>query len=503
MQCITTGPYTRRIESSEGRKLGIATHIPASGMGMRGLSQNRYKEAIILYPDRIDYWKPESIREDQKKLLILGPYLPLISLEEVLHLPTENQLPYLARLAGVLDRLFDHEDFISPLFGGSVYFLDDSGVMILPLGWSQQILHFLSDDFTKRLVLHSSLPGRSTAKQRMLFAFGVLWYRAVTGQFPFDDTEDKTEPDILPEDAGDQEVLNNPAQEMEIDVEERKLNRLFPPPHLLEPSLPAQAASQISSLLINDSNNLPDAASLETAVSECHTWMTSKTRVVGEQELALKKESELVYKKRMRRFVVQRTIRKRSGLIAAAALGVVLVISIASSLIGRALEPPRTLGLQPQEVVRTFLESINTMDHEMMSGSVRNGAGSDLINSVLQIFATVQVRQAYEGRYVHVSPQQWLDEGKPPLPESTLLYGIANLEILDSQQPGDDPEGMTMVDVRYEIFSPDIRQEVASDGRTIAASYYQSGIITQRFILEYHRNAWFITEIVTLDEESP
>jgi hypothetical protein len=218
---------------------------------------------------------------------------------------------------------------------------------------------------------------------------------------------------------------------------------------------------------------------------------------VGEEEQLRQKAGEAEYKKRMRGFLVRRTLRKRSGLIVGATIAVILLLSLISSLIGRAMEPPKTAGMDPQEVVETFLWSMNELDHEMMSGATRNGAGSELINSVLQLFATVQVRQAYEGRNVHYDPQKWLDQNKPELPESSLLSGIANLEILNVETPrGADPEELAVVDAKYQLFSPDIREEIQADGKSIAASHYLSGEFNQRFILEKHKNAWFIVEII-------
>ncbi len=159
-------------------------------------------------------------------------------------------------------------------------------------------------------------------------------------------------------------------------------------------------------------------------------------------------------------------------------------------MITKALTPPVTVGMSPIEVVELYFTSINNFDHMTLEDTVTKEAGGRIVTEVTNLYVMARVRERYEGINPFVNAQQWLDAGKPPLDSTKPVYGVANINI--------QKEGHAEFIVEYEKWAP----VNMNDPDPSAPLEYEGIRYKRRFILEERRNAWIISEIITLDEES-
>jgi hypothetical protein len=131
----------------------------------------------------------------------------------------------------------------------------------------------------------------------------------------------------------------------------------------------------------------------------------------------------------------------------------VVVIWIGTSVLRNALAPPATVGKTPGEVVELFYTSINTLDNTTMEDCLDRKLDIAEVRETLHLYVISKVRMAYEGTSGFYSAQEWVDNGRPPLEGTEMIYGIAELEINREMEDtyrvtyekwitssGDDPE---------------------------------------------------------------
>ncbi|WP_041623149.1 hypothetical protein [Spirochaeta thermophila] len=134
-----------------------------------------------------------------------------------------------------------------------------------------------------------------------------------------------------------------------------------------------------------------------------------------------------------RAFRVHRFFRRYGAILGggAAVLGLILLVLI--STIQNANRPPATIGLDPLEVARLYYESINRIDPETLRDCLISD-DDPVYRELTHLFVIVRVRTAVERTLPLVSPEQWVEEGMPPLPEGTVLYGVADLRLSTLQE---------------------------------------------------------------------
>ena len=172
---------------------------------------------------------------------------------------------------------------------------------------------------------------------------------------------------------------------------------------------------------------------------------------------------------------------------------VVVIGSIPGTIIYNRLQPRSTAGFEPEEVIRTFYTSMNTLDHMTMEDAVVDGAGRDMIREVTNLFVLDRQRMSVEMQSGFVDAQAWRDAGMPALSNNRSPYGVANLT-LEALSPA-SPEELRFL-VRYERWMPDY--DAAEQTGTLR---YLGFDVADDVFLRLDREDWVMYRIDRVEEE--
>jgi hypothetical protein len=110
--------------------------------------------------------------------------------------------------------------------------------------------------------------------------------------------------------------------------------------------------------------------------------------------------------------------------------GVLVVLgSVAASILSNVLAPRVTRGYGPQKVVETFYGSMNTLDHMTMEDCVVDKAGQGEVNESMNLFVMSRMTVGYEGKSYIVNAAEWDKEKRPQLSADKTLYGAIVREV--------------------------------------------------------------------------
>ncbi len=121
--------------------------------------------------------------------------------------------------------------------------------------------------------------------------------------------------------------------------------------------------------------------------------------------------------------------RKRGALIVTLTLVVAVVLYTVIGIVADKLKPPYTAGMDPVEIIAEYFASQNALDAERMGSSLARGVKNPFENEVTTLFVNSKVRMAYEGLNTVVRADQWLASNKASIPDSSMVYGIGDLQI--------------------------------------------------------------------------
>lgn len=418
----------------------------------RTLLQNGHEPGYLVSGHVIRPWEWHGFTIIEGSRYIACSKMELISLPEVLSLPQNTALNRFetagrafAHLAGTEKQIFSGYSAISLL---SLFFTSTEELLILPQSLRSYIDSAMDDLQLFESKAQWSCP-RLTGEAAAAYELTSWVYAAVTGAGA---------------PAGSRRVRDDdyrsiPAESYRPDLPESW--RVWFDRHLS-----MKTAGDISLASWYESfSRLPE-------ISERFSRTT-------EQQQAL---DEIIRKQELRssRKVSLRVHRIRNIVITAVAAAVLL---IAGSFIRQALTPPLTAGMSPEEVIVFYFDMYNALDSVSMSDALARGVKSDSEESLSYMFVTSQVRRAYEGDSGFIPAQQWIDEGMPDVPDTSMIYGITDIEISweDDRTALIDYTQWIPVGVETE------GQEREKDAQSIE--------VTDRFTLEQIKGNWLITDI--------
>ena len=280
-------------------------------------------------------------------------------------------------------------------------------------------------------------------------------------------------------------------------IDEARTNQTVPI-HLLQPRVAAQIATIIDGVLSGVIPATTDALQrIETARRvKGNSWFEEISPEEAERRREAAGQQLVLGSQQRRRRNFWR--RNRTRLLVAAVV-IFLVGSIPFSIIRSRLQPPRTTGMTPLEIVEGFYRAWNDLDHQFMEDALAAGVARDIVREVTNIYVIDRVQTAHEMRGRFRSPEEWIAEGRP---ENTVPYGVAHVRagILH------EGEHETTIQVDYEMWRPgqdDQDDRHGQDDRgevpTILRTHLQDTLE-----LAPTRHAWEITAIRTrvFSEES-
>jgi hypothetical protein len=368
-------------------------------------------------------------------LYLYGPAEPGRLLESVVTEKAAVALPLLQRLTAALQRLAARGTLPQRLQTDSVFFPDSGGVLFLPAGimkkvsdlnpiaYKLQVFERVNHPDWAGLHVSGAASRRPNPTAHLSFTLGALVYRILVGAYPFQ--------------ADSEEELHN-------QVRVRQLTS----PALLVPGLREDASRFLLRALGRET---PSAPTLEEWAEALADWKRGTLiRALSDAERAAQAEQARAEGGRVARAYNRRVFWQRRGLTVLIVAVVAVVVGVlAGSYLKNLLAPPRTVGFTPRQVVETYLQSMNTLDQEMMDDCTVDGAGRDMIREVINIYVLSRVTQGYEGRSNIVAADEWNREGRPPLEPPLTVFGVTDVKLRQVQG-----EPQPIFDASYTLWAP-------------------------------------------------
>ncbi len=284
------------------------------------------------------------------------------------------------------------------------------------------------------------------------------------------------------------------AQALRDDITERP--RIVHPRQSM-PELRADIADTLFSALI-----MEQVPSLEEFREKITDWASQAPfeDLNGRERTERLKNAEVLSRK-AGRTIAHRGFRRQYGTtVILSAIGLVVLGFFITPFIQRALEPDRTEGMQPAEVIRLFYESQNSLDHEAMQDCVIKDAGKAHLNRVTTLFVISRVRQGVELQNFFLSAPEWVAAGKPPLTEDRFVFGVTDLRIREVTSG----EGFVVEYIRWTTLPPEASDSLSDEekSRITSQKQVQAVRIKERVHVRETGRGWKINSIEEL-ERSP
>ena len=452
----------------EGRDvLAIPVGVSKNDFILTKLGELRKLPGHIIRDWKIEEWRIDGAFKHEGRLYLHGPHLGGLFLEEAIQKSFPAALPYLTRLAHalvVLKRLGFGVEFIQT---DSVYFLEEGGILFLPSALMKELRNMHPEVYKLRVFESISHPDIEEPEKGLSFSLAALLYRAIRGHYPFQaDTEEE--------------------------IHNRIRHARLLPLSLIEPGFREDLSRQILAGLGRGDTPAPSLEEWEEILSGCkqgglHRDITEMEREQIRQRA--RKEEEKVGRA-YRRKVFWQKHWKTVGIVAVA---VVVVGGLAGSLLKNILAPRETRGFSPEQVVETFYQGMNDLNHTLMEDCVVERAGKQTIREVINIYVLSRVSLGYEGKTHVIGADDWDAQGRPELSPPESVYGVTDLVAL--QERG-EPE--PVFQVSYTKWVPEPGQDSGADsaGSTelleTEGPRFTSLEMSERVYLKLDREDWVI-----------
>lgn len=354
-----------------------------------------YKEGVFRE------WHWHSLATIDGESYLLFERLEIYPFSELAHSLRPKALPLLRTLAEALQTL--PPQFIelnsAIIETWRIYFLGDDSVLILPHSLSLLFLQITPPEIRATYFDHYLKPNLE-APFALSHQFTQFLYFSITGSLPYSD-------------------------------EKVRLDKWrHHPISLMEGTLEGENAQWIDSTLSLSSREQRDIASSAYSGEENLAWWLEQSKdftwPVEVEDSAAMGTFRKDQNKR-----VERTLfwRKRGALIATLIVGGLIIISTLTSIISNRLAPPDSAHLSPPEIVELFVEGQDSLDVTKMGVALARGVKNPFEKESSTLFVTTKVREAYERTSPLVNAREWVAMGRPPIDESSLLWGNLEYEI--------------------------------------------------------------------------
>jgi hypothetical protein len=404
-----------KVERNEATFLGIITSIPGRSYALQSFSTERSgptkRPGWVVRGNEIGEWLPAGFTEHEHRVVVYGPYLEGVTLEETLGRDPAEVLALLERLASAAGLLQERQIPILKLHTRGVIFLNDGGILFLPGELMNTIREHQPIPDQIRYYENMNHPDLEPA-QNLSYFFASMVYRAITGQYPYH--SDRLE---------------------DLHIRVRAGYSIDPVYH--DPRIREDLSNDVIAVLRDPGHNLRTPAEW---TERLHEWASAGPfQEVTEQGRALLLQQAEARWKRMTRNFKRREFVRKHGKVTVLIVAMVLIIgTIPGTIISKALAPRSTHGYPPEKVVTTFYDSMNSLDQATMQDCVINGAGKSAISEVMNLYVTSRMRMSVDMKTGIVPAQSWVAAGKPPLKASTFVYGVSDLHLTMMTQLPDE-----------------------------------------------------------------
>lgn len=409
----------------------------------------------------VGIWRFAGYRHYRDQVYVVGPWVDGVTLDAALgEPPSPSRSRRLRLLAMALEALADRVEFTGPIQGDAVVFTDDDRLLFLPPAVMERLNGVKPPAERLASVERYRHPHRQGPDQ-LAFALGVAVYRALCGRYPFEG-------------------------ESEEEVHDRVRGLQVVSPRTFQPSAPVELSDAVLASLGQGAQAVP-------ALSAWRGLLGGRAAAdalakLGDPQPASSAAAEAEAEQAERRYARSRFFNRNWRRLLGWGAGAAVALAILVPILGRAVAPPVTRGLQPEEVVELFYASVNTLDTEPMEDAVTGDAGRALINETLHMFLESRMAMAGRGPTRVVPATEWDEMGRPDI-SPLRVYGITDLEVR-MEQDGTEP----LFAARYHFWTPNIED--------IAVESSPPGVlVTDRLRLRWNGKDWAIERLEPLERE--
>lgn len=447
------------IEEGARKVLAVPTGVSAADFIRSEIGSLQKESGWIVRDGGVEPWPIRGFTQQGGQIHFWGDYLPGSRLQDCLDDGAEANLARLKSLTSALIRLRGDKVPVFPIRTDGVFFLDDHAVLFMPPGIMQRIA--VLRPYAERVRTFNYINNPDLSGERaQTFSLGVLLYRMLLGSYPFTGEDD-------------------------VAVHSRIRSLRVTPPSLTKPEISPDLSSAVVRALDRAGKGAPTLdewdALLFRAISGGHLREVSAS--ARESAAARARETTERSEKAFRRAVFLQRYWRLMAMVG----GVLVVVgSVAASILSNVLAPRVTRGYGPQKVVETFYGSMNTLDHMTMEDCVVDKAGQGEVNEAMNLFVMSRMTVGYEGKSYIVNAAEWDKEKRPQLSADKTLYGTIVREV---REEAGEPAPVYLVS--YQKWAPQ-PEEGGNDEQSTGSYGYDR---TDRVRLRKDKGDWVIYRI--------
>jgi hypothetical protein len=441
--------------------LAVPVGVSRSEFVLTKLAELRKLPAEIIRDGEIAEWRFDGVLKHEGRLYLHGPYLAGMFLEEAIQKSFTAALPYLNRLIRGLITLERRGRILEFIQTDLVYFLDDGGILFLPPSLMRELRSMHPEPYKLRVFEMINHPDIEDPHKSLSFSVAALLYRTILGRYPFEAESDEEVHNLI------------------------RHARLLPL-SLIEPGFREDLSQKIFAGLNRGQDPAPSLEEWQEILVACKREGLYRDITEMERERIrqrAKTEGRKIDQAYRRKVFWQRHWKT----VAIVSIVIVVAGAVTGSLLKNILAPRETRGFSPQEVVESYYQSMNDLNHTLMEDCVVDGAGKETIREVVNIYVLSRVSLGYEGRSHIIPADAWDAQGRPELTAPQTVYGITELEL---ELERGEPEPLFRAS--YTKWAPKPAAEPPPDMSEADGPGFTSFEISERVYLRLDRKDWVI-----------
>lgn len=459
------------ISFSRDNKMFMGIHLPGKSLKwvQEEFRKNKNIHGWILTNGALEIWQLLGYVEIDEKVYMYGPYIEGTWLQNM----DTKDLSMLEELAQAMDFFEDKSLLPEKFYPQGILFANNGDILLLPELVTSRVIKTQPQSrdntmlYQYEMLNHPDYKGGRNAG----YALAVMLYKEATGNYPYELTTTEEYHDKIRE------------------------HGLIPPKNInpeIKESL-SLAIMKSMGKVQSDTGRRVYLNLSEWKNKIGHFVKTGITTDISAEDRAEWEEEGQELEKKYSAAYKQKVFFRKNGrlVIGIMTLSIILVFLIGGYIL-KQLEPPKTLGMSPRQIVTRFYTGITNNDYYSMKDCVTDGAGDAELRKAGEIRAFTGIRYDQEGGYMVMDAQKWVENGREKSKEYQTVYGIADLKLESQNEEG------THFMVYYEKWLPDYEEKENGS----FSSYIDGEKNVDSVYLKNMGNHWRIYQIDRISTEN-
>lgn len=421
--------------------------------------KNKKLDGWIYSSGNIEKITVEGISFYQNEPVIILPFSNCKSIFSLAFLEIEEAILTIKKILMVIIEIKKMEGFLPTIYFNNIFFIEDK-ILLLSSEFFEKFREISHASYTLNLINN---PYLTEAEQQNSYVIAVLLYKILTDHFPF---EGKNEDEILT----------------------KIRHSILIKPHLINPDINLETSKFIFDFFKKKKYLTYSLENWLNVLEKNYTLVNE----VNKKEI---KVNEKLIKKIEKKYKLAYLWDKNYKVILSSLFIALISLSILYYFVYNFFKPRLTKGYTPKQVVETYYNCFNSLDHSLMSDCVIGNAATKDLMTIINLSLKNRQLQAYYSEKLNekfiISPLEWFKKGKPDIYPPYILFGIENLKILEITNVS-MPLFMVEYDkyISYPNFNSDKEKE------TIKIFH-----VKEKVFLKLDKKDWVISDIERIEEK--